>query len=398
MKVFFATLNPCAARMVNIQQYTDFARKCGHNIIDNPNEADMIFAWGCEFREDWKSFTDDIILDLNVTYKAKIVYLGCTLKKSSENDQGVITIPWKDTTKMFEKLLTTDPDKHLKNTKMVFVVPPVSNNIEEYKKNNPNAKVWFEDEYIKVNICEGCLEYCTYCSEKLMFPKFRSFPEDELIKQTKNIIERYEKTKILLLGDSTGDYGRDTNTSICELISRFQNEIAKDIKIGITQLNPQHFLAHKEEMFSLIESGTLEYLNLPVQSVSNKILKMMNRQYTNADLTELFDGLKKLKFNNFSTHFLIGFPGETKDDVKQSVEFFTKYKPRHIIASIFMPHPKIKASTFPDKVSDVEIQDRIQFCKDELCAVGVKVFSDNKSKNNRIMQNILTSLFPEQQR
>lgn len=393
MKVFFATLNPCAARMVNVQQHMDFVTSCGHVVVDKPSEADIIFVWGCEFRKDWASFTQEILYDLTQEYPAKIVYMGCTLKTSSWNENGVITIPWKDTKKMFESIFTDNKEKLVSDVPMVYAVPPVANNIEEYKKRNPNARVWFEDEYIKVNICEGCLEYCTYCSEKLMFPRFRSFPEQEIIRQTVAILKQNKGNKVLLFGDSTGDYGKDTGTSIENLINNIRANTDTRTTFGITQLNPQHFLNKESIMLDFIENGVIDYLNLPVQSLSDNILTNMNRKYNAAQAESLFQTLNRVGFNNFSSHLLIGFPGETMDDVKKAIEFFSKYKPRHIIASAFMTHPNIKASKFPGQISQQEKLDRLDFCKSELAKAGVKVFTDNQSTNNRIMNKIRLGLF-----
>ncbi len=393
MNVFFATLNPCAARMINVKQHVDFAVECGHCIVTNPKEADIIFVWGCEFRKDWRNFTDEILYDLEKEYPVQIVYMGCTLKNTSQNKGNVLTIPWKDSKRNFESVLTKEKGKYVHNTPMIYAVPPIADNIDDYKKHNPNAKVWFEDEYIKVNICEGCLEYCTYCSEKLMFPKFRSFPEQDIIYQTAKILKNRGGGKVLFLGDSTGDYGKDTGTSIPNLIKNIIRSSNCGVKFGITQLNPQHFLHDKALMLNLINTGIIDYLNLPVQSMSDNILHDMNRKYDSYQLKELFQTLKEAEFKNFSTHLLIGFPGETMDDLKKSIDFFSKYKPRHIIASAFMAHPNIKASNLPNQISQEEKNNRLIYCKSELAKAGVKVFTDNPSTTNRIMDNIRQSLF-----
>lgn len=392
MKIFFATLNPCAARMINVQQHIDFVRNCGHDIVTFPHDADVIFVWGCEFRKDWADFTDEILYDLNKEYHAKVIYMGCTLKTASQDANGITTIPWKDTKRTFESILS-DTGKSVQNIPMVYAVPPISDNIEEYKKQNPNARVWFEDEYVKVNICEGCLEYCTYCSEKLMFPRFRSFPESEIVRQTSEILNNNGGGKVLLLGDSTGDYGKDTGTTIENLINNIIINSDCDPKFGITQLNPQHFLNDKSSMLKFIDSGVIDYLNLPVQSLSDNILHDMNRKYNTEQIQQLFQLLKDAEFKNFSTHLLIGFPGETMDDVKKAIEFFGKHKPRHIIASAFMNHPNIKASQFPNQISQEAKAYRLNYCKSELAKSGVKVFTDNLSTNNRIMAGIRLNLF-----
>ncbi len=395
MKIYLASLNPCNTRKVNVRQYVDFISSCGHEILNTPESADMIFVWGCEFRKDWKDFTHAVIKNLKKEYDSEIVYIGCTFTgefaKKAEKELGIDIIPWRDTTELIEQKLN-ETQKKLKNTRLTLSENRIVDNLEEYKKKNKNARVWFEDEYIKLSICEGCTGYCTYCSEKLMFPQFKSFEEDKIISGCRKAIEKSGTNKVLFLADNSGEYGKDIGSSLPNLINRLKTEVDPNIKIGITQLNPEHFLAYMDEMVKFIKEGTIEYLNLPIQIVSNRLLEKMGRKYKFKDIRNLFDTLKENNFTNFSTHLLIGFPGETMDDVKEAVKFLSEYKFRHVIVSSFMNHPAIEASKFKEQVSNEDKKVRVKYCKDYLSEMGIIVHTDLGGISSRLMSTIRSQL------
>ena len=394
MNIFLASLNPCNTRKVNVKQYLDFMESCGHSVVESPALADIIFVWGCEFRNDWREFTHSVVKDLKEQYKKEIIYIGCTFvdehTKKTASELGVTIIPWKDDKHILETKIQ-EVEKKLSQTPLRLTEKQIVEDLKDYREKNPTARVWFEDEYIKLNICEGCRGYCTYCSERMMFPEFRSFDEDKIINDCKKALQESKTKRILFLADSSGDYGKDTNTSLTKLIKRLKNEVDSEIKIGITQINPEHFLEQKE-LLNFVADGTIDYLNLPIQTASDVLLERMNRKYRYKDIKDLFDKLSDLKFSNFSTHLLLGFPGETMSDVEKSVDFLSHYKIRHVVASSFMSHPAIKASQFSDQILPEEKRKRVMFCKERLTSKGIIVFTDFASISNKLMIKIKESL------
>ncbi len=395
MKIFFANLNPCNTRKVNIRQYMDFVDKSNHEIVDSQAEADIIFVWGCEFRADWRDFSFLVAKELKQNNPAKIVYIGCTFdneftsKIKSELDIEVV--PWRDRKKLFENILSENKSE-LKNTKLKLAENKLVESAVEHRKKHPLDNICFEDEYVKLNICEGCTNNCSYCSERQMFPVFRSFVEDDLINDCKKATKESDTNRVMFLADSSGEYGKDTGSSLPQLINRLKEEIRDDIKIGISQLNPEHFLEYYEQMMKLIEEGTIIYLNIPIQSVSDKILSSMRRKYNYKQIDKLFSDFNKIKFNNFSTHLLFGYPGESESDVEKSINFVIKHSPRHVVASAFMPHSAIEASEYENQISEEDVKKRIKKCEEKLTENGIAVATDWGSVTNKIMNRIRHSL------
>ena len=140
-------------------------------------------------------------------------------------------------------------------------------------------------------------------------------------------------------------------TTFPALLHRIQEEIA-DIKIALLNFNPYHFIKYYDYMVSLIKRGVIVHIQLPYQSASDKILKLMKRPYNREDIEEAYATLNELKFVEFDGHMIVGFPGETEDDFKESVEFGLKYHPNYILINSFMEQPNMPASYLPAKVSE----------------------------------------------
>ena len=394
MKIFFVNLNPCNTRKINVRQYKDFIIKSKHELVENPNDADIIFVWGCEFRSDWRDFSFSISKELKQKHTAKIVYIGCTFddKYASKikTELGVDVIPWRDGKNLFENILLTKNHK-LQDIPLKLAENRLVESAAGHRKKYPLDNICFEDEYVKLNICEGCTNNCSYCSERQMFPRFRSFSEDDLIRDCRAAMEESGTNKVMFLADSSGQYGVDTGTSLPTLINRLKKEVNNNINVGISQLNPEDFLKYNDQMLDLISNGTITYINIPIQSASDKILSSMRRHYNYKQIDKLFSDFKSINFNNFSTHLLFGFPGETDDDVRKTIDFVKKYTPKHVVASAFMTHPSIDASNYSNTISQEDVKKRINQCDEELTKNGIKVATDWGSITNKIMDRIKSS-------
>lgn len=391
MKVFFVHLNPCNTRKVNIRQYIDFVSKCNHKIVDRAEDADIIFVWGCEFRADWRDFSFSVVKELKDSSSAKIVYIGCTFDKDYaskiKSDLGIEVIPWKDGKGLFEAVIS-EHEYRLRDTNINLAENRLVENSQEYRKSNPLANISFEDEYVKLSICEGCNNNCSYCSERHMFPAFKSFPEENLVNDCKKAVLESNTNRVMLLADSSGAYGLDTGSSLPDLIDNLKINVTPDLEIGISQLNPEHFIKHCDRMIDLVKQGTIKYINLPIQSASDKILSLMRRKYNVAEIEKIFTAFNDMQFKDFSTHLLLGFPSENMEDVEKSINFIIRYHPRHVVVSAFMSHPSIDASTYDNQVSQDEVKRRIQLCEKRLTENGIKVATDWGSVTKKIMNRI----------
>lgn len=353
MKVFIRELNGCNMRKQNLTQYKEFLVANGHEIADNIEDSDTSIIWTCAFRGDFLNNSLSVIQDYQKNYKGETIVAGCLPDIAPEilNKQfkGHI-INWRDDEKKLGEFFGSEI-KGVGQFRPVFIKAKLCDDAESYRKEHPDKDITFHDQFIKLVISEGCNFKCAYCSERLAFPPYRSFPDDELVEACRQMVAETNDYEVVLLADSLGEYGIDVGSSLPGLIKKLRT-IHPDVKIALNNLNPASFMQYYDEMTSLIKEGAIRHLNLPIQSASPSILKLMNRTYTRNDIDEIFGWLNSTGFTEFDTHAIIGFPGETEADVEETINFITLHKPKYVLVSRFMEVPGAPASQLHDKVDE----------------------------------------------
>ncbi len=348
MKVFIHALNSCGMRNVKVQSYRDFFLTNGHELTDNPNDSDFIFIWTCAFREDARNNSLSEILKYT-RYGEKVIVGGCLPDISPEllgkYFKGRI-INWRDD----EQKLAIFGSNGFSVIPLTLTKPRGCND------DLPSVGTPYIDRFIQLYVSEGCSFECSYCSEKLAFPRYRSFPEDDIVATCFKEVERSGNKKVVLLADNVGEYGNDTGSSLPTLIWRLSGTIPA-IQIGIQGLNPYHFIRFYNDFIEFIKSGLIIHLQIPFQSASNRMIKLMNRPYSRRDIDKVFGILNYLGFTEFDTHIIVGFPGETEGNLQESIDFAILHHPKYVMVNKFMELSGIPASNLPNKVSE-DIKER----------------------------------------
>ena len=161
-----------------------------------------------------------------------------------------------------------------------------------------------------VNIMYGCDKFCTYCIVPYTRGKQRSRKSEDILKEVKELKEQGYK-EITLLGQNVNAYGKDLDGEI-----EFSKLLEKVSDIGIERIRfvTSHPWDFTDEMIDVIASreNIMPYIHLPLQSGSNKILKLMGRRYTKQEYLELFNKMRnKVKNASITTDIIVPFPGET---------------------------------------------------------------------------------------
>lgn len=172
-----------------------------------------------------------------------------------------------------------------------------------------------------VKIQDGCENYCSYCIIPFVRGKCRSKDEQTVLREITNLVKNGYK-EIVLTGIHTGNYGKDLNTNFSNLLEKILK--IKGLKrlrissIEITELD--------EKFFKLLENNILcNHLHIPLQSGSNKILKLMNRKYAKEQFQKIIEKIRKIRPNiSITTDVIIGFPNETEEDMKETLEYIEK--------------------------------------------------------------------------
>lgn len=178
--------------------------------------------------------------------------------------------------------------------------------------------------YLK--IADGCSNNCAYCAIPKIRGKLRSVPINEVLQEAKKLISEKVKELILIAQDSTV-YGLDLpEKSSLKILLEKLCELDGDFKIRLLYCYPERI---DDELIDIIknEDKILNYLDIPIQHSSNKILKSMNRHITKEQIQNLIDKLRKqIPDIAIRTTVMVGFPGETKEDFEELYNFIDKNK------------------------------------------------------------------------
>ncbi|MBW2982010.1 tRNA (N(6)-L-threonylcarbamoyladenosine(37)-C(2))-methylthiotransferase [Candidatus Woesearchaeota archaeon] len=210
-----------------------------------------------------------------------------------------------------------------------------------------------------IPICEGCLgDPCSYCKVKAARGSLRSYPKEDIIKQSKKAAAE-GIPEIWLTAQDTGCYGKDIDSSLPELL----NELIKlpgNFKIRLGMLNPNHILEFLDKLIEIYKSDKMfKFLHIPVQSGNNDILKEMKRKYTIEQFKEIIEKFKKaIPSITIATDVICGFPGETEQQFYDSLELIKQIRPAVLNISRFWPRPKTPAAKMENQVHGSETKRR----------------------------------------
>jgi MiaB/RimO family radical SAM methylthiotransferase len=216
-----------------------------------------------------------------------------------------------------------------------------------YNRAKKNTKFW-------IRIASGCTGHCTYCSERCVFGRIRSRPMDRIISDMEVGLKHGFKLFSLIATD-VGAYGRDAGYTLADLLERMVSMESKTpFKIILNQVNPFYL----KEMFPRLErifsSGKIAALNCPVQSGSDRILKLMGRIYSANEWRDYMLRInRKFPEIRLSTHFMIGFPTETDQDFDATMRLLDyPLLLDKITIFKFSGRPSVYASHFSGQVSE----------------------------------------------
>ena len=203
-----------------------------------------------------------------------------------------------------------------------------------------------------VTIMEGCEKHCTFCVVPTTRGRERSHPPESVLEEIRGLAARGCR-EVTLLGQTVNAYGRDLTppTDLADLLERV-NAIAGIERIRFTTSNPYNL--NRRLMRAIREvPKVVEYLHLPLQSGSDRILERMNRGYTRARYLELIAEIEETVPDiALSTDLIVGFPGETDEDFQQTVDLVERLRYDNVFAFRYSRRPGTPAAEMPDQVPD----------------------------------------------
>ena len=218
-------------------------------------------------------------------------------------------------------------------------------------KRDSKYKAW-------VNIMYGCDKFCTYCIVPYTRGKQRSRLPEDIINEVKDLVKDGYK-EVTLLGQNVNAYGKDLN------IDYTMGNLLEDVaKTGIDRVRfvTSHPWDFDDNMIDIIAKydNIMPYIHLPLQSGSDKILKLMGRRYTKERYIELFNKIKsKVKNCSITTDIIVAFPGETEEDFNDTLEVVNKCKFDSAFTFIYSPRIGTPAASMKNDLTEEEKNNRL---------------------------------------
>ena len=220
-----------------------------------------------------------------------------------------------------------------------------------------------------VPIMTGCNNFCSYCVVPYVRGREVSRPADKIICEIKNLIKK-EYKEIWLLGQNVNSY-KSGKVNFPKLLKKVNN-IPGKFWVRFTSSHPKDFSDELIEAMANCKKVT-EYLNFPVQSGDNKILKKMNRPYTIKHYKNLIKKIRsKIPNIVLSTDIIVGFPGETKKQFENSVKLFGEIKYDMAYISQYSPRPETSAVKLKNNVPQKEKKRRKEVLNEILKETALK--------------------------
>ncbi len=360
MTVSFISLG-CAKNLVNTEQMMALVKAAGHTLREDPDGADAAVVNTCGFIDSAKSEAIDQILALAELKKAgklgKILVAGCL----SQRYQDEIRAELPEIDGLLGTGSYTDIVKALEEVQ-AGGQPNFFGDIDHTKEEVPRVLATPRySAYLK--IAEGCNNHCAYCVIPSLRGKYRSRGMGELLQEAEGLAQSGVKELIVVAQDITR-YGTDLcgKRLLPELLEKLCKMDFHWIRL--------HYLYPDEVDDALIdviarEKKILNYLDIPIQHASDRMLKAMNRRGTQADLRALFQKLReKIPGVVLRTSLICGFPGETEEDFEELCEFLKDVRIER--AGVF-PYSREEGSaaySMPDQVDEDTAARRVELLID----------------------------------
>ena len=208
-----------------------------------------------------------------------------------------------------------------------------------------------------VNIIYGCDKFCTYCIVPYTRGKQRSRKKEDIINEVKELVkDGYQE--VTLLGQNVNAGGKDFYDDY-NLASLLVDVSKTNIpRIRFITSHPWDFTDDLIEVIKKYDN-IMNFVHLPVQSGSSRILKLMGRRYTKESYLELFNKLKSIKGISITTDIIVGFPGETEEDFSETLDLVNYCKFDSAFTFIYSPRENTPASKLEDDVTFGEKEQRL---------------------------------------
>ncbi len=386
-KVFIKTFG-CQMNEYDSNRIYETVSKIGYKKTEVFNEANCYILNTCHIRDKAKEKVYHEIGRVKKNFKSKkkpiVIIAGCVAQ--AENHEMIKREPYIDIVigpqsyhKINDSILN-----HIKNKKKEeetdFDTLLKFDYFDKIKNNNSKISSF-------LTIQEGCDKFCKFCVVPYTRGPEYSRPFKKIIDEAKQLIENGSK-EITLLGQNVNAYLYKEKSNSFRL-SNIIMALEKFPKLKRIRYTTSHPIDMTDDLIECYKKSKklVPFVHLPIQSGSNRILQLMNRKHTVEQYISVYEKIKKINPKiEFSSDFIIAYPGEKKEDFDKTMNLIKKVNFINSYSFIFSPRPGTAASNL--KLIDNNI------AKERLRLIQDKLFS-NQSLKNRMLENTIVNVLVE---
>ena len=378
-KVFIKTFG-CQMNVYDSNRILDSVKKIGFTQTEKLNESDCFILNTCHIRDKAKEKVYHEIGRLKKNFKNKkkpfVIVAGCVAQ--AENKEMLNREPFIDLVigpQAYHKINTTIKN-FLENKKRDEITDFEAITKFEYlsKIKNEKSKV---SSFLTIQ--EGCDKFCHFCVVPYTRGPEYSRPIQQIVSEAEDLVHAGAK-EIILLGQNVNAYSfknKNKEYRLSDIIMELE-KITEISRIRYTTSHPKDMTEDLIECYSKSKK-LMPFVHLPIQSGSNRILKLMNRKHKVEDYILTYERLKKINQNiEFSSDFIIGYPGETHQDFEETCELIKKIQFINSYSFIFSPRPGTTASNLKE-IDPIISKERLKIIQ--------KILFDYQKKKNKSYEN-----------
>ncbi|MCQ4336631.1 MAG: tRNA (N(6)-L-threonylcarbamoyladenosine(37)-C(2))-methylthiotransferase [Sulfolobales archaeon] len=340
MRVYIETYG-CALNRGDSAIMATVLSERGHEITDNLNEAEVVIINTCAVRLETEERMKQRIRELRRTGK-RLVVAGCLAGALPATVSALAPEASMLGPQAVERIaeVVESPERQmiLEGTKAVKV-PRI-----------------FEGKIFIVPIADGCAGECSFCITKLARRKLRSYPMREIVEAVKEAVAK-GAVEVELTAQDTAAYGLDLGGKVRlpDLVEKVA-EIEGNFMVRVGMMTPEQAMSIVDGLVEALKMEKVyKFVHLPVQSGSDKVLKLMNRKYTIDEYKRLVKELRsKVPGLSVATDIIVGHPGEDEEDFQQTLDLMKELRFERIHLAMYSIRPNTVSAGLPQVPDSVK--------------------------------------------
>lgn len=313
----------------------------GHSIVASIEDADVVVINTCVVRQDTEYKMIHRIRELREYCRStnkRLVIAGCMAR----------THPY-TISKLAPETSLISPQ----NADKIYQVVESSSRVIMITGRRQRDRIGLipGERVVQVPIQEGCLSNCSFCIAKHARRELVSHSIEAVLRAVYTAVEN-GAVEVELTGMDLGAYGVDLygKRALPRLLHEIVNKVKGDYMIRIGMINPEHLREIIDELVDVIKSyhGIYEFLHIPLQSGSDKVLRLMNRKYTVDEYRGIVKEIKsKIPDISIATDIIVGHPGEDEDDFEKTLEIIRELEFERVHLAGYSPRPLTLSASMP---------------------------------------------------